>query len=70
MDLTSQSLAKVRSPEEKSLAKAKNSREMSAKACSAKAMNWELESAKVLPTHDASTEFTPQRDEGVHTNEC
>jgi hypothetical protein len=55
MDSTSQSLAKARSPEEKSLAKAKNSRGMSAKACSAKAKNWELESAKVLPTQDAST---------------
>jgi hypothetical protein len=70
MDPTSQNLAKARNPEEKSLTKAKNSRGMSSRACSAKAMNWKLESAKVLPTHDASTELTPQRDEGVHTSEC
>ena len=55
MDLTNQIFAKAGSSKEKSLAKAKNSRGMSAKACSAKAMTWELESAKVLPKHDAST---------------
>ena len=54
MDSTSRSFAKARSSEEKSLAKAKNSREISAKACSTKAMTWELESAKVLHGHDAS----------------
>jgi hypothetical protein len=70
MDSTSEPLAKARSLEEQNLAKAKNSRGMSARACSAKAMNWELESAKVLPIHDASTKLTPQRDEGVHTSEC
>ena len=42
------------SSKEMSFAKAKNSRGMSAKACSAKAMTWEFESAKVLTTHDAS----------------
>jgi hypothetical protein len=70
MDSTSQSHAKARSSEEKSLATAKNSRGMSTKACLAKAMNWELESAKVLPTHGASTALTPQIDEGVHKSEC
>ena len=35
-------------------AKAKNSRGISAKACSAKAMTWELELTKVLPKHEAS----------------
>ena len=54
MDSTSQSLAKDRSSEEESLAKAKNSRGISAKACSAKAMTWELESANALPKHEAS----------------
>jgi hypothetical protein len=66
MDSTSEPLAKARSSEEKSLAKARNLRGMSARACSAKAMNWELESAKVLPTHDTNTELTPQGVEGVH----
>jgi len=69
MDSTSQSNAKAKSSKEKSLAKATNSRGMSARACSAKAMNWTLESSKALPTHDASTELTLQGDEGVHTNE-
>jgi hypothetical protein len=70
MDSTSQSHAKAKSSEEKSLAKVKNSRRMSAKTCSGKAMNWKLKSAKVLPIHDASTELTPQRNEGVHTSKC
>ena len=54
MASTRQSLAKARSAEGESLAKAKNSREISAKACSTKAMTWELESAKVLHGHDAN----------------
>ena len=51
---TRKSFAKARSMEGKSLAKVKNSREISAKACSAKAVTWELESAKVLHKHGAS----------------
>ena len=54
MDSTSQSIAKDRSSKEKSLAKAKNSRGISAKACSAKAMTWKLETANALPKHEAS----------------
>ena len=54
MDLTNQRVAKARSSEEESLAKAKNSRGISARACLPKAMTWELESAKVLHNHDGS----------------
>lgn len=54
MDSTSQSLDKGRSSKEKRLANAKNSRGISAKACVTKAMNWGLESAKVLHGCDAS----------------
>ena len=54
MDSTSHSLSKAKGSEEKTLAKAKNSRGMSAKACFAKAITWELEPAKVLSRHEAS----------------
>ena len=47
MDSTSRSFAKARSSQEKSLAKTKSSRGISAKACSAKTVTWELESARV-----------------------
>ena len=59
LDSTSQSLAKARSSEERILAKAKNSRGMSARACSAKAMTWELESAKVPLKQEASISEVP-----------
>ena len=52
MDSASKGLTKAKGTEEKSLAKAKTSRGMSVKACVAKAMTWELESAKALPIHD------------------
>ena len=55
MDSTSQSLANDMSSKGKSLVKANNSRGMSAKACSAKAMTWKLETANVLPRHEASS---------------
>jgi Tfp pilus assembly protein PilE len=58
MDPTSEPLAKVRTSEEKSMAKAKNYRGMSTRACSAKAMNWTLESSKDPTTHEASTDDT------------
>jgi hypothetical protein len=55
MDSTSQSFAKARSSEEKSWAKTKSSRGISARACVAKTMTWELESAKAVTVHDASS---------------
>ena len=54
MDLTSKGLAKAKCTKEKSLAKAKNSRGLSAKACAAKAVTWEIESARALPIHDVT----------------
>jgi hypothetical protein len=47
--------AKARSSEEKSGAKTKNSRGISARACVAKTMTWELESAKGVTVHDGSS---------------
>ena len=55
MDSTSQSLTKDMSSKGKSLAKVKNSRGMSAKAYSAKAMTWKLETANALPRHEAGS---------------
>ena len=54
MDSTSKSPTKAKGIEEKSLAKAKNSRGMSAKACAAKAMTWKLEMVNVVPNYEAS----------------
>ena len=54
MESTSPSLVKAIGMEEKNLAKVKNSRGISARACSAKAMMWKLESAKVPPIHEAN----------------
>ena len=59
MDSTSLSLAKARSSEEESLAKAKNQRRIYARACTAKTMTWELEPAKALPARDASISEVP-----------
>ena len=58
MDSTSKSLTKAKGTEEKSLAKAKNSRGMSAKACVAKAMTWKLEMANALSNYEASISET------------
>jgi hypothetical protein len=55
MDSTSWSFAKARSSEEKIGAKTKRSRGISARACMAKTMTWELESAKGVTVHDASS---------------
>ena len=55
MDSTSRSFAKARSSAEKSWAKTKSSRGISARACAAKTMIWELESAKGVTVHDASS---------------
>jgi hypothetical protein len=55
MDSTSRSFEKVRSSEEKSWAKTQSSRGISARACAAKTMTWELESAKGVTVHDASS---------------
>ena len=54
MDSANHSLAKARSSEVKSLAKAKGSRGISARACVAKTMTWELKSAKGVTEHDDS----------------
>ena len=54
MNSTSESLAKAKSTEEKGLAKATKSRGMSAKACSAKAMTWKLETTNALPKREGS----------------
>ena len=54
MESTSQSLAKAKSTEKKSLAKAKISKGISTRACLAKAITWELESAKALPKCEGS----------------
>jgi hypothetical protein len=58
MDPTSDSLDEAMSSNEKNLAKVKNSRGMSARACSATAITWTLESSKTLSTHNASTKDT------------
>ena len=55
VDSTSKGLDKAEGPVENSLATAKTSRGMFVKACVAKAMTWELESVKALPTHDSTT---------------
>ena len=55
MDSTNRSLANARSSEEKSWVKTKSSRGISARACAAKTMTWELELAKGVTTHDASS---------------
>ena len=55
MDSTSRSFVKARSSKEKSLAKTKCSKGISARACAAKTMTWELESAKGTTVHDASS---------------
>ena len=55
MDPTIRSPAKARSEEEEGLAKAKNSRGISARACVAKTMTWDLESAKGVTSYDASS---------------
>ena len=55
MDSTSRSFAKARSSEEENLAKTKSLRGISARACAAKTMTWELESAKGTTVHDASS---------------
>ena len=54
MDSTNQSIAKARRLEGKSLAKAKGSKGISARACVAKTMTWELESAKGVTIHYVS----------------
>ena len=54
MDSTSHSPSKGKSSDEIKLAKVIYSRGISAKACTAKAMTWELKSAKVLPKYEAS----------------
>ena len=59
MESTSYSLAKAKSVENNSLAKAKISRGLSAKACVAKAMTWTLEMANALPSHEASISKAP-----------
>ena len=55
MDSTSQSLAKARNSEEKRWAKTKSSRRILARACTAKATTWKLESAKGATAHGASS---------------
>jgi hypothetical protein len=55
MESISRSLAKARSSEEKSWAKTKSSRGISARACAAKTMTWELESAKGMTSLDVSS---------------
>jgi hypothetical protein len=55
MDSTSRSFVKAMSSEEKSWAKTKSSSGISARACVAKTMTWELESAKGVTIHDASS---------------
>jgi hypothetical protein len=55
MDSTSRSSSKARSYEEKSWAKTKSSRGISARACVAKTMTWEFESAKGVTIHDTSS---------------
>jgi hypothetical protein len=55
MDSISWSFAKARSLEEKNWAKIKSSRGISARACVAKTMTWEFESAKGVIVHDASS---------------
>ena len=54
MDSTSQSFTKAKISEERSVAKAGSSRGISARACAAKTMTWELDSAKGVLVHDAS----------------
>jgi hypothetical protein len=55
MDSTRRSSAKARSSEEKSWTKTKSSRGILARACVAKTMTWELESAKGVTVHNASS---------------
>ena len=54
MDLTSEGLIEAKGMEEKRLAKAKNPRGMSLRACVAKTMMWMLEKANALPSQEAS----------------
>ena len=54
MGSANQSIAKARRSEGKSLAKAKGSRGIPARACVAKTMTWELEAAKGVTVPDAS----------------
>ena len=58
MDSTNKGLAEVKGKEEKTLAKSKVSREMSLRACVAKAAGWTLEKANALPTQEASINKT------------
>jgi hypothetical protein len=58
MDSTSEPIDEANNSKEKNLAKAKNSRGMSARACSAKAMTWTLESSKAPSTHNVSPKDT------------
>ena len=59
MKSTSHNLTEVKSTNEKTLAKAKVSREISLRACVAKAAGWTLEKANALPIQEASISRKP-----------
>jgi hypothetical protein len=58
MDSTSELSDEAKGTKDKGLAKVKSSRGISARACSAKAMNWTLEVSKAPSTHNANTKDT------------
>ena len=58
MDSISKGLAKAKGTKETSLVKVKTSREISLRACVAKAAGWTLEKANAIPSQEASIDKT------------